>query len=147
MRLGATYLVVCNQAVAPGDVDRITATGAKAADEVLPVGQTCKPLFPQELQSPQGLFARPRMLHPICHTLPHFGIYLLVVFGQNYFHSLSVFIAAANLEIIFVTTKNPIKNLSKSAFFCFYFRLYVYSIGRIMLSIKAISSAVRLYLA
>ena len=109
----------------------------------LPIGQTCKPLFPQELQSPQG----PRMLHPICHTLPHFGIYLLVVFGQNYFHSLSVFIAAANLEIIFVTTKNPIKNLSKSAFFCFYFRLYVYSIGRIMLSIKAISSAVRLYLA
>ena len=50
--MGATYLVVCNQAVAPGDVDRITATGAKAADEVLPVGQTCKPLFPQEPQPP-----------------------------------------------------------------------------------------------
>jgi hypothetical protein len=50
-----------------------------------------KPLFPQEPQSPQGLAARQRMLFPICHTLPHFGIHLLVVVVQSYLHSLSVF--------------------------------------------------------
>ena len=35
---------------------------------------TSKPLFPQESQSLQGLVARKRMLFPVFHTLPHFGI-------------------------------------------------------------------------
>ena len=48
----------------------------------------CKPLFPQESQSLQGLVARKRMLFPVFHTLPHFGIPLLVVIVQNYLHSL-----------------------------------------------------------
>ena len=49
---------------------------------------TSKPLFPQESQSLQGLVARKRMLFPVFHTLPHFGIHLLVVIVQNYLHSL-----------------------------------------------------------
>ena len=55
---------------------------------VLPVGQICKPLFPQELQSPQGLAARKRMRLPIFHFRSHFGIHLLVVVGQYDLHSL-----------------------------------------------------------
>ncbi|MBQ9651236.1 MAG: hypothetical protein IJV13_03355 [Prevotella sp.] len=54
--------------------------------EVLPIGQICKTLFPQELQSPQGLFARPRMQLPIGNTRLLFGIHLLVVLVQYYLH-------------------------------------------------------------
>ena len=74
----------------------------------LPVGLTCKPLFPQEPQSLQGLFARLRMLHPICNTLPHFGIHLLVIIVQNYFHSLSVFnILLQRYDFIFIYRAIP----------------------------------------
>ena len=60
-----------------------------------------KPLFPQEPQSPQGLHARKRMLFPIIHLPPHFGIHLLVIIVQYDFHSLNLFeFDAANLHII-----------------------------------------------
>ena len=40
----------------------------------------CKPLFPQELQSPQGLAARKRMRLPIFHLRYLYGVGLLVIF-------------------------------------------------------------------
>ncbi|MCR4957351.1 MAG: hypothetical protein K6B13_01905, partial [Prevotella sp.] len=47
------------------------------------------PLFPQEPQSPQGLFARKRMRFPVCHCLSHLGIHFLVIIVQNNLHSCS----------------------------------------------------------
>ena len=58
----------------------------------LPVGLTCKPLFPQEFQSPQSFLTRKWMFLPISYHCLLLGIHLLVIIVQNYFHSLSVFI-------------------------------------------------------
>jgi hypothetical protein len=54
-------------------------------------------LLPQELQSPQGFFARFRMRFPKCNARHFFGIHPLVVFVQYYFHPSYVFISAAKL--------------------------------------------------
>ena len=50
------------------------AAGVIPKDVSYPRPLTSKPLFPQESQSLQGLVARKRMLFPVFHTLPHFGI-------------------------------------------------------------------------
>ena len=104
-----------------------------------------KPLFPQESQSLQGLVARKRMLFPVFHTLPHFGIHLLVVIVQNYLHSLQ-YLCFAMQRYEEKTERQiiPIKILSKSACVIILFS-FVYSIGRIIDSMNWISSSARPY--
>ena len=93
---------------------------------------TSKPLFPQESQSLQGLVARKRMLFPVFHTLPHFGIHLLVVIVQNYLHSLQYLCFAMQRYEEKTERQNiPIIILSKSACVIILFS-FVYSIGRII---------------
>jgi hypothetical protein len=77
---------------------------------VLPVGQICKPLFPQELQSPQGFFARFRMRFPKCNTRHFFGIHPLVVFVQYYFHPSYVFISECKINQNFPISKRKGQN-------------------------------------
>ena len=71
---------------------------------VLPVGLTCKTLFPQESQFLQGLFARLRMLHPECYFCYFDSVRFLVIFVQYNLHPL-IFLSFAKLSVCNVASK------------------------------------------